>query len=552
MLKGGFYMEYNKDIAVDQIGYEALSSKIAVAKDIGGEFRVVNDENGETVFSGRADKPVFDSTNNINVYRYDFSELKDCGKYHIENKNGSSYPFVIGKNIYKDAFRATIKALYFQRCGTALEEKYAGKYTHAACHLQKSAKIAPDCERQIDDVTGGWHDAGDFGRYITPANQCIHNLCYIYELFDNAKELGLNIPESGNGVPDILNEARWEIEWMLKMQDPNGGVHHKLCATKMPEIIMPENDESEIFVSPVSLQATAGFAAAMTAAARVWQKFDRAFSDRLIGAALRAYSFAKQNRDVIPVYYVETPPCGGGTYGDSCTDDELYWAAAELFRFTGDKQYENDFKELYKKNFSKTAAGAYDQGGYGSLCYCLCENADEKMRAQVLADIVEEADKRLSVYGDNAYSVAMKGAAENQESDYYWGSNAGLTNALFNMIAAAILLKTHTYDECIRGSMAYIFGRNIISKCYVSGFGSDPMMHPHHRPMEADGITEPIEGFVSGGPNDREGQRPWDADGKPSAACYIDHLWSYTSNEVAIYWNTSAAFVLAYLCETDG
>ncbi|MEE1143942.1 MAG: glycoside hydrolase family 9 protein [Acutalibacteraceae bacterium] len=542
-------MEYNIDIAVNQLGYERLHSKVAIAKDCGGEFRVVNADSGEVVFSSRADIPVFDTTNKVSVYKYDFSDLKDNGKYYIENENGKSYPFIIGDCIYTDATRATIKALYFQRCGCELSEEHAGVYKHAACHLQKSAKIAPDCETELTDVTGGWHDAGDFGRYMTPANQCIHNLMYIYELFPKSHSINLNIPESGNGVPDILNEARYEIEWMLKMQDLNGGVHHKLCATNMPELIMPENDESEIYVSPYSLQATAGFAAAMAAASRNYREYDLAFSDRLFGAAIRAYDFAKANIDVIPVNYTETPPCGGGTYGDGCAYDELYWAAAELFRLTNDKKYEEDFKSYYKEEFSKTAGGAYNQGGYGSMCYALTDGADEKFKAQIIADMALEADRRYEIWSNNAYEVAMKEWNDTQESDYYWGSNAGLTNELFNMISVAILLKTNHYDECIRGCMSYIFGRNLISKCYVSGFGSDPIMHPHHRPMEADGIDEPIPGFVSGGPNDRE--RPWDAEGKPSAACFIDHVWSYTSNEITIYWNTSAAFVLSYLCEVD-
>ena len=544
-------MEYNKDIAVNQVGYEPKHSKVAVAKDIGGEFRVIDIEKDEIVYTGRADKPVFDTTNEQNVYKYDFSEFETCGKYCIENDNGRSYPFEIKQNVYKDIFPAMIKMLYFQRCGFELEEKYAGVYKHAACHLQKSAKIAPDCTESLPDVTGGWHDAGDYGRYITPANQCIHNLCYINELYPSSRAMNLNIPESGNGVPDVLNEARWELEWMLKMQDMNGGVHHKLCTTDFPDLIMPETDKAEIFVSPVSLQATAGFAASMAAASRAWREYDRAFSDRMFGASIRAYDFAKANIDVIPVEYKEVPPCGGGTYGDACCYDELYWAAAELFRTTGDKKYEEDFKEFYKENFPKDKAGAYDQGGYGSLCYCLCENADEKMKAQVLADLVEAADKRYEVFENNAYEVAMKEANESQESDYYWGSNAGLTNALFAMISAAKLLKTDHYDECIRGCASYLFGRNIISKCYVTGCGSDSMMHPHHRAAESDGVEAPMPGYISGGPNDRPGQRPWDAEGKPSAACYIDHVWSFTSNEVAIYWNTSAAFVLGYLYEID-
>lgn len=134
------------------------------------------------------------------------------------------------------------------------------------------------------------------------------------------------------------------------------------------------------------------------------------------------------------------------------------------------------------------------------------------------------------------------------ENDYYWGSNAVLTNNLAAMVCAAILLKTDKYDNAMLESLSYIFGRNYLSKCYVTGFGTNSTRKPHHRPSMFDKIDEPVPGMVAGGPNDRKGQRPKNSEGLPSAACYHDYEWDWTTNEITIYWNTSAAFISGYLC----
>ena len=157
----------------------------------------------------------------------------------------------------------------------------------------------------------------------------------------------------------------------------------------------------------------------------------------------------------------------------------------------------------------------------------------------MLADITAGAQRAKATSEKDGYGVALPA------DGYCWGSNAALTNLLGNAVSAAVLLNTDEFDDCIRFGIDYILGCNILSKCYITGFGTDSVRNPHHRPCQTDGIDEPIPGFVSGGPNAE--QRPWDAEGKPPAACFIDNEWSYTTNEVTIYWNTSAAFVLGYL-----
>lgn len=578
--------EVNQEIAVNQIAYGVNDKKIAILKgDFEGICYLCDANTNKAVFEAKLSLNKFDSTNLVYVKHFDFSEFKQTGKYYIATEKGVSYPFEISDKPYEEVTKAMIKALYFQRCGMALEEKYAGEYKHGECHNFPAFDVT-DPTRVFEDVSGGWHDAGDYGKYITPANQTVFNMMYAYELFEKGVDFDLNIPESENEVPDILNEAKYELDWMLKMQDDNGGVHHKVSTSVFAGNVMPDddklendfnfNEKSEEYLkkhpeideeflkthqvmSQISLTATGGFAAAMAIAARVYKKFYPDFADKCLEAAKRAFDFAYENKDGGKKWeFNNIYPVGTGVYGDSCWYDEIYWGAAELFRTTGDKIYEQKFAELFKEKFSKTLFGAYHQGGHGSFAYCLCENADKQLKAKVLNEIIKGAENALTIYNRNAYLNCLHDGVNSNENDYYWGSNAGLTNKLANMISAAYLTKSDRYDNAIRDSISYIFGRNYISQCYVTGFGTKSTKNPHHRPSMFDGVDEPIPGLVAGGPNDRKWERPRKQDGvkqtegidwenMPPAGCYIDWEWNWTTNEVTIYWNSSCFYVTAYL-----
>ena len=577
--------DLNKLIGVNQIAYGVNFKKTAVYRnDTKIHFYLCNAKTGEAVFEGDSTDRKFDSTNLVYVVQLDFSDYKEKGRYYIATPEGVSYEFDICEKPYEDVTKAMIKALYFQRCGMNLEEKYAGVYAHKECHRFPAFDVTNPA-RVFEDVSGGWHDAGDYGKYITPANQTVFNMMYAYELFSDGVDFELNIPESGNGVPDILNEAKYELDWMLKMQEEDGGVHHKVCSSEFAGNVMPDDDKlendfnaenpkleeylkehpeidldflkSHLTMSQISLTATGGFAAAMAIAARVYKKFYPEFADTCLKASKKAFDYAYAHIDDHS-QYEEIYPSGGGGYGDACYYDEYYWAAAELFRTTGDKYYEEKFAELYKLDFSKTAFGAYNQGGHGSIAYCLAENADAELRAKVMRDIIKGAEDALTIYNRNAYLLCLNDGVNCNENEYYWGSNAALTNKLGNMISAAYLTKSDKYDQAIKDSIDYMFGKNYISKCYVTGFGTDSVMNPHHRPSIFDDIKEPIPGFVAGGPNDRKWERPKKIDGvkqsegidwanMPPAGCYIDWEWNWTTNEITIYWNSSCFYVTGYL-----
>jgi len=166
--------------------------------------------------------------------------------------------FEIRDDVYEELFGELFRMLYRQRCGVEIPEGAGGAFAHGACHLQRARVYGED---RSADVHGGWHDAGDYGRYVVPGAKTVMDL-FLALAWAPARGDGFGIPESGSGVPDLLSEARWELEWMLRMQDEQtGGVWHKVTGASFPGFVMPEEETWEMILSPVSTAATADFAA---------------------------------------------------------------------------------------------------------------------------------------------------------------------------------------------------------------------------------------------------------------------------------------------------
>ena len=205
-------------IHLNQVGYGADMPKKAVITGKGENCFVVSADNG-MVFEPSITEPCFDSASEDTVRIVDFTEVKKPGQYFLF-ADGLKKTFYINERPYRALTGALVKGMYYQRCGCALDEKHAGVFQHKICHTGKATLI--DDKSVVMDVSGGWHDAGDYGRYIVPAAVTVGHLLYAYELFPKAFGDELNIPESGNGIPDILNECRYELEWMMKMQRQAG------------------------------------------------------------------------------------------------------------------------------------------------------------------------------------------------------------------------------------------------------------------------------------------------------------------------------------------
>ena len=289
--------DMSKNININQIGYRPGDTKLAIFRDSGldSKFDVINVETGETVFTGDIYGEVETPSAGENVAHGDFSPIKEPGTYKlVAAKSGESYEFTIADNVYDDIFNDIVKMLYLQRCGSDLEAEYAGDFAHPACHSQEAIIYGTSDKK---DVSGGWHDAGDYGRYIVPAAKAVADILLAYEDYGPVFSDNVGIPESGNGVPDILDEARYELEWMLKMQDEkSGGVYHKVTTKNFTGMVMPETLTNQLYISPISNSATGDFASVMAMAGRIYKSFDEGFAGKCLASAKKAFAYMEDNK----------------------------------------------------------------------------------------------------------------------------------------------------------------------------------------------------------------------------------------------------------------
>lgn len=330
----------NDTIRVNQLGYYPHQEKIAVTdcRDI-KTFTVTNTSTGQTVFSG---KPLYSASSEwSDKVRtiLDFSPLKVPGNYQLTIDGKYTVPFSISNQALLPLSRAALKAFYYQRCSLPIEETYAGKWTRPAGHPDTQVIIhasAASSERPAGTVISspkGWYDAGDYNKYIVNSAFTIGLMLSAYQAFpEYFTKLETNIPESGNGIPDLLDETYYNLVWMLSMQDPaDGGVYHKLTTPSFEGFIRPEDCKQPRYVVQKSVTATLDFAAVMAQASRLFTPYDshfKGFSEKAIQAAEKAYAWAAEHPES---YYDQRrlnsqfqPAISTGEYGDRDTQDEFF------------------------------------------------------------------------------------------------------------------------------------------------------------------------------------------------------------------------------------
>jgi endoglucanase len=532
-------------IHYNQTGYDPHLPKKAILSGKGAHCMIINERGAD----GKPFEPVlspalYDEASGDTALVADFSSLTEPGRYYLI-ADGERVIIEIKEKPYRALGNALIKGLYYQRCGCELTEQYAGPYRHGVCHSGKAVLVKDDGETDsntVIDCAGGWHDAGDYGRYIVPAAVAVSHLLYAYELFPQVCQDPLDIPESGNGVPDILNECRYELEWMLKMQSADGGVHHKVATRYFAPFIMPEHDKEDLLLFRVSHCSTAGFAATVAQASRVYRPGDAAFAARLLDAAEKAWNWLEAN----PVFepFVNPPNVSSGVYGDSSCEDELFWASTELYSVTGEARYFNAMKKRVDK-VDVCRFGLRETAGFGALCCLLImkEKLDGEFLASLKKRFLKGVDSFVALTQKSAYGTAL-GA-----DSYVWGSILPIMNNAIAMICACLSTGETQYRNAAQNQLDYLLGMNATGYSFVTGFGTRPFRFPHHRPSYADGVDDPVPGLVSGGPNkanpDSASKMTIPPD-TPPAKFYLDYTPTASANEIAIYWNSPAAFVTAY------
>jgi endoglucanase len=538
-------------IKVDQVGYLPRAAKVAVVTAAAKTFEVKRASDHVTVFKGTLGPASFDADTGDSVQITDFTKLHQAGTYYLDVPGvGRSWTFSIRPDVFLHTYYLAMRAFYGQRCGTAVDlgPGFPG-YTHAACHLNGEFHSSSGKQGEQDNI-GGWHDAGDYGRYVVNSGITTGTLLWTWEIYGpKVKSIKLNIPESGNGTPDILNEVRWNLEWMLKMQDEDGGAWHKQTSEHFPAFVMPEDDHlaSEVIgtgqVPYKSTCATADLAAVAAIAARVYQPFDAKFAARNLEAARKAWLWTEKFPNVL---FKNPPGVSTGEYGDNDCGDERLWAAAELWRTTGEAAYSAYFVKHYA-DFRPSLDAPSPEGwkevaALGLWTYAL--DTHKGTDAGVVADIRKRtaAAARAVVEhtGKNPYRVSLL------TKDYVWGSNGVVANYGMELLVADVLAPDPSFVESALDNLHYLLGRNTFSLSWMTQVGANPYRHPHHRPSGADKNAEPWPGLLSGGPN---AGRQDDAlkklpEGLPPAKIYLDEQASYASNEIAINWQAALVFLL--------
>jgi endoglucanase len=539
-------------IKLDQVGYPIDAPKIALVSAPARTFQVKRAGDNVVMLEGKLSARATDGNSGDQVQVADFSSLRSSGTYYLEAPGvGRSWTFSIAPEVFSRTYYLAMRAFYGQRCGTAVDlgPEFPG-YTHEACHLEGSFHPSSGKQGRRDNV-GGWHDAGDYGRYVVNSGIATGTLLWAWEMFGpKLRDIKLNIPESGNGTPDILNEARWNLEWMLKMQDDDGGAWHKQTSEHFCDFVMPEDDRlpSEVIGTGKppckSTCASADLAAVAAIAARVYQPFDKNFAARNLRAAREAWGWAERYPDVT---FKNPPGISTGEYGDADCGDERLWAAAELWRTTGGTRYNRYFVDHYAKYLP--ALRALDAGTWRDLvpmglwAYALATrtDADSHAPADVRDAALAAAHETVERTRRNPYHVSL-GAG-----DFRWGSNGLAANYAMELLIANALSPDRAFVETALDNLHYLLGRNTFSISWVTQVGAHPFRHPHHRPSGAGHNPEPWPGLLSGGPNaDRQDSvlKALPAD-LPPAKVYSDDQRSYASNEVCINWQAMLVFLLA-------
>ncbi len=549
---GSVYAQQN--IYVNQVGYGTKLPKKVYVDYKAERFEVINTKTQEIAFTGTFSlRKNNDPCSGMTIYEGDFSSLSIPGKYLVRitspvNSGITSYIFYISDDIYDDVLELANKSLYLQRCGIAIEEQYGGQYARKICHTNDSF-YHPDCNQDGSvDMAGGWHDAGDYGKYVAPGSVTIGILYAAYEL--NARKMSSdawNIPESGNGLPDVLDEIKYELEWLFKMQRHDGAVHEKIHTKDYVQFIMPSEGKVPQFIYEVSSTATADFTAIMAKSSRIFKTIEPALSKKCLNAATMAYTYLSKYPDIFPEGGFKNPAdTKAGGYSDAYDKDERIWAAAEMYLATENKAYLDDFNVLnkaFKSQFSEVSWINPSALGFYSLLLAKENKQLKALQRELKKELTVYATKIVEVAKEDGFGIGML------PDDYTWGSNGNVLYKAMNLIMAHHISGDKVAYKVALSHLDYIFGINPNKISYVTGTGTNRILHLHHAPTVSDLNAEPIPGILTGGPNkyrnDEALQKAFPAN-TPPARVFLDNEESYSSNENTIYTNAALVFVATY------
>ncbi len=516
-------------IRLNTVGYLPGRPMAASVAKVTGKFQVRRLADGAVVWEGELSPPRLNVDTGEELSTADFSALgpAQAGEYELSvAASGERVQFRIAEDLYREPFRLAARAMYLWRCGTPVHGEHAGEhFEHGPCHMDDALLDFLGQLGVQGPMTGGWHDAGDYNKYVVNAGATVGVMFRAWEDFGSAIEaVELDIPETTPRLPDFLAELKWELDWLRSMQADDGSVYHKVSAKNFGGMIAADKDADPRYVVPWSSAATADFTAMMAQAARIYLPYDGEFAEDCLDAAKRSHAFLQAHPDE---HSAEQKEFQTGGYHAPDVDDRL-WAAAELWETTGDPDVLIDLE----KRIAATANVDVDWDwpnlkNLGVLTYLFSERKGRN------AELVERVRKNLIAAADKiAAASKAHGYARPLGEKYYWGCNGTVARQAVVLQAAYQLTGDQAYSHAILDGLNHLFGRNHFGRSFVTGLGERPPLHPHDRQSEGDAVAAPWPGYLVGGAN-------------PRATDWTDRMEDYRTNEIAINWNGALIYALA-------
>jgi len=528
LLAGGLVRAQTTAIRLNTIGFLPEEPKQASVAAACTNFTVVRQSDGQAVFSNSVAGPRHNADTEEELYTADFSAWHEAGVFQLDVPGvGRSAPFRIGGDIYNEPFYTVMRGMYLWRCGMAVSSTNHGiVYAHAACHTNDAWLDLAGGGHVNTNSTKGWHDAGDYNKYVVNAGVTVGVMLRAWEDFGPAiRAVALHLPDARAGTPEYLTEVKWELEWLLTMQAADGPVYHKVSTRGFGGFIVPEAEETPRYFTPWGSAATTQFVAMTAMAARDYRPFEPAFAEQCLQAAWKSYRFLQAHPED---HRADQSQFTTGTYQVRDSDGRL-WAAAELWEATGDAGCLGDFETRVR-----AVNGVFDtQWDYGNvknlgeLTYLFSARAgrDETLAALLRTNLLAAADRLVKARDAHGYARPAGTA-------YSWGGNGVVARQVVILQAAQRLSPKPEYVSASLDALGHLFGRNYYGRSFVTGVGFQPPLHPHDRRSGAQNLAEPWPGYLVGGSN-------------PGAMKWQDVQADYRVNEIAINWNSALIYALA-------
>jgi len=571
------------DIRVNQLGYYTNAEKKAILNcknsSIDTYDCVVIDKKGKVVHKCCVTPYGKDLSSGDVLNIIDFSDFKTSGTgYTICCGDSKSLPFDIGSDIYASMKYDALKYFYHSRSGTEITLPYCveSKWARSADSLDDKAKLKEDNVYKgppYINATGGWF-SDDHGKHMVNGGLALWLLQNQYE-FDFKKHEDarfgdgkLNIPESGNNFSDLLDEARWQMEWMLKMQIPEGYDRAGMAAHKVSdEWINSIPKRLERFYYPPSTAATLNLAACGAQAARLWKDIDTAFSDKCLAAAETAWNAALESP---AVFVTSSSDPESEIYKDNYVEDEFYWAGCELYLTTKNSKYLEKIQSsecfckmpINLKGKNEGIVGAFDWSTTSALGTLSLALVGDLEFPQAIESILNTANIFSEIGMKEGYRVTLatttfftefKGHEQVVVDGYPEFSNQIILNNAIILAYAWEFNYDSKYLAVARDTLDYLCGRNPNNKCYVTGYGINPVKSPYQKfDTYAFEPTFPNvqKGFVVSGPCHTD-LDPWFYGGGapksiPALKDYYDDINSRLTNRVSASLNAALAWMTEF------